>query len=91
MTKPPKIGSRETQTKRVTIETLRNFLADTVISVDTGKKLQAKVSGGWRILAGTEYFCRIRSSVSTLRNQGLTVLDKLTELFARNAWIPSTT
>lgn len=54
-------------------------------------KLQVKVSGGWRTLAGAEYFCRIRSFVSTLKKQGLTVLDKLTELFAGNAWIPSTT
>lgn len=54
-------------------------------------KLQVKVSGGWRTLAGAERFCRIRSFFSTLKKQGLTVLDKLTDLFAGNAWIPSTT
>ncbi|USY20462.1 IS66 family transposase [Nocardiopsis exhalans] len=54
-------------------------------------KLQVKVSGGWRTLAGARYFCRLRSFISTARKQGHAAMDKLAELFAGNAWIPSTT
>ena len=53
-------------------------------------KLQVKVSGGWRSLDGARHFCRIRSFISTTRKQGHAALDKLTELFAGNAWIPAT-
>lgn len=54
-------------------------------------KLQVKMSGGWRTLAGAEHFCRIRSFISTARKQGQKVLDRLTEVFAGNVWLPATT
>lgn len=54
-------------------------------------KLQVKVSGGWRTLEGAAYFCRIRSFISTVRKQGHAAMDKLTDLFAENVWLPATT
>jgi transposase len=54
-------------------------------------KLQVKVSGGWRTLAGAERFCRIRSFISTAKKQGHAAMAKLTDLFAGNVWLPATT
>jgi transposase len=53
-------------------------------------KVQVKVSGGWRTLVGAQRFCRIRSFISTARKQGQRVLERLTEVFAGNVWLPAT-
>jgi transposase len=51
-------------------------------------RLQQKISGCWRTLAGAEAFLTIRSYVSTARKQGLSVLGVLRCLFESNPWLP---
>ncbi len=53
-------------------------------------KLQQKISGCWRTLAGAETFCAIRSYVSSARKQRRHVLDALRQAFNGNPWLPST-
>ena len=52
-------------------------------------KLQQKISGSWRTLAGARNFCAIRSYVSTLRKHDLDVLAGLRQLFEGQAWVPA--
>jgi transposase len=52
-------------------------------------KLQQKISGCWRTLAGTEAFLAVRSYLSTARKQGLNPLDVLRRLFEGNPWLPA--
>ena len=54
-------------------------------------KLQQKISGSWRTLAGARTYCAIRSYVSTMRKHDHDVLDGLRSLFAGHAWLPSGT
>jgi transposase len=51
-------------------------------------KLQQKISGCWRTLAGAEAFLTIRSYISTARKQGLSVLGVVRCLFESNPWLP---
>jgi transposase len=51
-------------------------------------KLQQKISGCWRTLAGAEAFLTVRSYISTARKQGLSVLGVLRRLFESNPWLP---
>jgi transposase len=51
-------------------------------------KLQQKISGCWRTLAGAEAFLTVRSYISTARKQGLNVLGVLRRVFETNPWIP---
>jgi hypothetical protein len=43
-------------------------------SADVKVKLQQKISGCWRTLAGAEAFLALRSYVSTVRKQGMNPL-----------------
>lgn len=54
-------------------------------------KLQQKISGGWRTLAGAQAFAAIRSYVSTARKQGVNALDVLRDAFAGQPWMPTAT
>lgn len=51
-------------------------------------KLKQKISGCFRSPDGARQFCRIRGYISTLRKQGLTVLDALKRLFLNNPVLP---
>ena len=52
-------------------------------------KLQQKISGCWRTLAGAETFLAIRSYLSTARKQGMNPLVVLGQLFAGHPWLPA--
>jgi hypothetical protein len=51
-------------------------------------KLQQKISGCWRTLAGAEAFLAIRSYVATARKHGRNPLAVLGQLFQGQAWLP---
>jgi len=51
-------------------------------------KLKQKISGGFRSQEGATMFCRIRSYLSTLRKQGMPVLDALVSLFMGDPIFP---
>lgn len=52
-------------------------------------KLKQKISGCFRAIAGSKQFCRIRGYISTLRKQGLTVLDALRSAFSGEPIFPA--
>lgn len=52
-------------------------------------KLKQKISGCFRSADGARQFCRIRGYISTLRKQGLPVLDALTSTFIGSPVLPS--
>lgn len=52
-------------------------------------KLQQKISGGWRTLAGAEAFCAVRSYISTVRKHDVHVLTALSQIFHGEAWLPT--
>jgi transposase len=51
-------------------------------------KLKQKISGGFRSHEGANMFCRIRSYLSTLRKQGIPVLDAVVSLFMGDPVFP---
>lgn len=51
-------------------------------------KVKGKVSGCFRSPEGADQFCRIRGYISTLRKQGLSVLDGLTSVFSGQPLMP---
>lgn len=53
-------------------------------------KVKQKVSGCFRSLEGAEMFCRGRSYISTVKKQGLNVIDAITDLFKGTPFIPPT-
>lgn len=53
-------------------------------------KLQQKISGSWRTIAGAEGFLALRSYLSTAVKHGHDVLDVLTRLAERDPWLPET-
>jgi transposase len=54
-------------------------------------KLQQKISGTWRTLAGARNYCAIRSYISTMNKHDHNVLDGLRSLFDGHAWLPGGT
>jgi transposase len=54
-------------------------------------KLQQKISGCFRTLAGAKAFCAIRSYLQTAQKHGLPGLDVLVQLFKGSPWLPPTT
>jgi transposase len=70
------------------VEVLR-FIHDLRVPFDNNQaerdlrmmKVQQKIAGRFRTVAGAEAFCRIRSYISTLRKQGLHVFTALQQLF----------
>ena len=52
-------------------------------------KLKQKISGCFRSATGSRQFCRTRGYISTLRKQGLSVLDALTSTFAGSPMLPA--
>jgi transposase len=52
-------------------------------------KLQQKISGCWRTLAGAEAFLALRSYIATARKQGMNPLAVLRQLFAGHPWLPA--
>ena len=47
-------------------------------------KVQQKISGLFRTMAGAEQFCRIRSFISTVRKQGLNVIESIYQVMVGN-------
>ncbi|HVA07819.1 MAG TPA: transposase, partial [Acidimicrobiales bacterium] len=54
-------------------------------------KLQQKISGSWRTLAGARAYCAIRSYISTMRKHDVDILDGLRQMFEGHAWLPART
>jgi len=52
-------------------------------------KLQQKISGCWRTLAGAKAFLAIRSYVATARKHGMNPLAVLGQLFEGRPWLPA--
>lgn len=52
-------------------------------------KLQQKISGCFRTLAGAKAFCAVRSYLQTADKHGQPRLAALTQLFQGNAWMPA--
>jgi transposase len=52
-------------------------------------KLQQKISGCWRTLAGAQAFLTVRSYVSTARKHGVDPLRALHQLFQGSTWLPA--
>ena len=51
-------------------------------------KVQQKISGTFRSREGAEAFCRTRSYISTIRKNGLSVIDALRSVFAGQPMLP---
>ena len=51
-------------------------------------KVKQKISGTFRTRTGAETFCAIRSYISTVRKQGVNVIDAIYDAFAGNPFMP---
>lgn len=52
-------------------------------------KVKQKVSGSFRIHSGADTFCAIRSYISTVRKQGVNVIEAIYDAFSGQPFIPS--
>jgi transposase len=81
---------------RYQVEVLR-FLDDPRVPFDNNQaerdlrmvKLQQKISGCWRALAGAQAFLTVRSYIQTTRKHGRNPLAVLRQLFQGNPWRPA--
>ena len=77
-------------------EEVLRLLDDTRVPFDNNQaerdlrmvKLQQKISGCWRTLAGAEAFLALRSYLATARKHGRNPLVVLGQLFQGQAWLP---
>jgi hypothetical protein len=53
-------------------------------------KLKQKISGAFRTQDGADTFCHIRSYISTVRKQGVTVIDAISNALLHQPFIPAT-
>ena len=53
-------------------------------------KVQQKISGTFRSTEGASAFCRIRSYISTVRKQGISLIDALSSVFDGRPILPVT-
>ena len=51
-------------------------------------KLKQKISGGFRTETGADYFCRIRSFISTAKKQGENVLEQIFLALENKDYVP---
>jgi transposase len=51
-------------------------------------KVKQKISGTFRTRTGAETFCAIRSYISTVRKQGINVIDAIYDAFVGNPFMP---
>ncbi len=73
------------------------FLHDWTVPFDNNQaerdlrmlKVQQKISGTFRDVAGADAFCRIRGYISTLRKQAQQVLTALEQTFAGHPPMPA--
>jgi transposase len=83
---------------RQQVEVLR-FLDDLRVPFDNNQaerdlrmvKLQQKISGCWRTMAGAQAYLTVRSYVSTARKHKENPLTVLRQLFRGNPWLPAPT
>ena len=54
-------------------------------------KLQQKISGSWRTLAGARAYCTIGSYLSTTRKHDVDFLDGLRRMLEGHVWLPGET
>ncbi|MGJ3253132.1 MAG: hypothetical protein ACFE0J_18660 [Elainellaceae cyanobacterium] len=52
-------------------------------------KLKQKILGGFRSVVGAQILGRIRGYISTLKKQGLNILDALKQVFLGNSTMPT--
>jgi transposase len=75
------------------------FLTDLHVPFDNNQaerdirmvKLQHKISGCWRTMAGAEAFLRLRSYIATAHKHGHNPLAVLCQLYEGNPWLPAST
>lgn len=101
--KPGKRGKAAQTDTRNLLERLRDwqksylgFIQDFEIPFDNNQgerdfrmvKVQQKISGCFRSEAGAKYFCRIRGYISTVKKNGINVLEALYNALDGNPFIP---